>query len=87
MARSASREALSYGLWGLGFLGNLLIGRAFLWLWASYVLEGEPAKRIIRFMSLRPLVDVDLGKGGPGRFQAFKQFVGLAGDEVESEDC
>jgi len=27
------------------------------------------------------------GKGGPGRFQAFKQFVGLAGDEVESEDC
>ncbi|CAE7530758.1 ACHE [Symbiodinium sp. CCMP2456] len=24
---------------------------------------------------------------GPGRFHAFKQFVGLAGDEEESEDC
>ncbi|CAE7245446.1 ACHE [Symbiodinium natans] len=27
------------------------------------------------------------GKGGPSRFHAFEKFLGLAGDEVESEDC
>ena len=48
-------------------------------------MEGQPTNRVI--LSLRPLPDADLGKGGPGRFQAFKQFVGLAGDDVESEDC